>query len=237
MKGTVPMGVTAGVLRLLKYGSRAQLEALAELAGREEGFDDKALALEAGKRLQRVLEKAHKADEATEEEVLDGVLQLGVAHKVMDEWDECDECFERAKEGFVRLLGEDSAKAVNAAFRIVGQIPSNEERIAEYRRLWERAKISLAEEAITYNIASMLGYELFKKGKYEEAKVFHLTALEGKRSVHGDEHKNTLGTLNNTGILLDNMKDYEGALGYYQQAFRVQEKVLGRTHPDTLSHG
>ena len=30
------------------------------------------------------------------------------------------------------------------------------------------------------------------------------------------------------------MKDYEGELGYYQQALRVQEKVLGKTHPSTL---
>ena len=30
------------------------------------------------------------------------------------------------------------------------------------------------------------------------------------------------------------MKDYEGALGYYQQALRVQEKVMGKTHPNTL---
>ena len=41
-------------------------------------------------------------------------------------------------------------------------------------------------------------------------------------------------TLNNMGIILKMMEDYEGALGYYQQARRVQEKILGKTHPDTL---
>ena len=30
------------------------------------------------------------------------------------------------------------------------------------------------------------------------------------------------------------MKDYEGALDYYQQALRGKEKVLGKTHPETL---
>ena len=30
------------------------------------------------------------------------------------------------------------------------------------------------------------------------------------------------------------MKDYEGALDYYQQALSGHEKVLGKTHPDTL---
>ena len=37
------------------------------------------------------------------------------------------------------------------------------------------------------------------------------------------------------GNLLHNMRDYKGALDYYQQALRVQEKVLGKTHPDTLN--
>ena len=112
LKGKVPTGVTASILRLLKYGSRVQLEAPTKLAGREEGFDDAALTLEARKRLQRVLEKPHKAGKVAEEEVIDGVLALGEAHNWMDERDECNECYEGAKEGIVHLLGEDSAKAV-----------------------------------------------------------------------------------------------------------------------------
>ena len=172
----------------------------------------------------------------TEEEVLDGVLELGVAHMWFEEStvDEMMACFERAKEGFVRLLGEDSAKAVSAAYMVAGQIPSEGERIAEYRRLWEKAKVSLPEEAFTYHIANDLGIRLDEKGKYEEAKVFKLAALEGQRRVLGEEHENTLNSMNNMGPLLDNMEDYEGALGYLQQALRVQEKVLGKTHPDTL---
>ena len=95
-------------------------------------------------------------------------------------------------------------------------------------------RVSLPDEAVTYDIANQLGCKLEMKGKYEEAKVFWLTALEGQRMVLGEEHKDTLGTLNNLGALLGNMKDYEGELGYYQQVIRVQEKTLGKTHPDTL---
>jgi tetratricopeptide (TPR) repeat protein len=145
-------------------------------------------------------------------------------------------CFERAKEGFVRLLGEDSAKAVNAALSVASQLPSADEMITEYRRLWEMAKVSLPDEAVTYEIANDLGIKLDDEGKYEAAKVFYLAALEGRRRVLGDKHKDTLATMNNMGALLKNMEDdYEGALDYYQQALRVQEKVLGKTHPDTLT--
>ena len=65
-----------------------------------------------------------------------------------------------------------------------------------------------------------------KKSDFEEAKVLYLAALEGRRRVLGEEHKDTLSSLNNMGVLLANMEDYEGALDYYQQALRGQKKVL-----------
>ena len=182
-----------------------------------------------------VLEKRHaEGKPTTEEDVLDGVLALGRAYMRMQD-PECHDCFRRAKEGFVRLLGEDSAKAVNAACRVAGQLASDDERIAEYRRLWEMAKVSLPEEGVTYDIVNSPGIELKNKGKYEEAKVFYLAALEGRRRVLGDEHKKTLDSLNSMGILLHKMEDHEGALDYYQQALKVKEKVLGKTHPSTLT--
>ena len=61
LKGKVPTGVTSRLLRLLKYGGRAQLEALAKLCGKDEVFDDRVLLLEAGERMQKVLETAYGA--------------------------------------------------------------------------------------------------------------------------------------------------------------------------------
>ena len=58
--------------------------------------------------------------------------------------------------------------------------------------------------------------------------------MEGRRRVLGEKHKKTLDLLNNMGAILGNIKDYQGALGYYQQVIRVQEKVVGKTHPSTL---
>ena len=95
--------------------------------------------------------------------------------------------------------------------------------------------MSLPDKAVTYYVADLLGCELQDKGKYEEAKVFYLTALEERRSPLGDEYKDTLATLISIGALLSDIKDYKGALDYYQQTLRVQEKVLGKTHPDTLT--
>ena len=115
-----------------------------------------------------------------EDELLDGVVALGDACMWMDEYDECEACSKKAKEGFVRLLGENSAKAVYAAFKVAGQLEDEDEMIAEYRRLWEMAKVSLPDEAITYDVANDLGEYLREKGEHEQVKVIHLAALEGR---------------------------------------------------------
>ena len=71
-------------------------------------------------------------------------------------------------------------------------------------------------------------------GEYEKAEGFKLAALEGRRRVLGEEHKDTLDSLSNMGVVLLYLKDYEGALDYNQQALRARERVLGKTHPSTL---
>ena len=69
-----------------------------------------------------------------EQEVLDGVFALGRAEMRM-KTGKSNACFEKAKEGFVRLLGEDSVKAVQSACFIATQLSTIEERFAEYMRL------------------------------------------------------------------------------------------------------
>ena len=49
----------------------------------------------------------------------------------------------------------------------------------------------------------------------------------------GEEHKDTLGTMMNMGLLHHQTKTYEGALDFYRKALEVKERVLGKTnfHP------
>ena len=56
--------ITVGVLIILRsYKDRKKLEELAKLSGQEEGFDDRALHLEARRSLQWLVERAHEAGE------------------------------------------------------------------------------------------------------------------------------------------------------------------------------
>ena len=129
--------------------------------------------------------------------------------------------------GFAHLLEEKSANAIYAAFMVAGQTLRGDEKTAVYRRLWETSKVSLPDEAVTYDITNQLGIKLVQKAKLEEAKVFHLAALEGRRRVLGDEHKKTLASLNNMVIILLKMENYQGELDYYQQALRGKGEGVG----------
>ena len=229
--------ITVGVLMILRsYKDRKKLEALAKLTGKEEGLrDDRELHLEASRSLLTLLEEAHAAggEGVTEEEVLDAVFALGKAYNTAENRSECRTCFERAKEGFSCLLGEDSAKSVRAAYSCCAFLKGGK-KILEIRRLWERAKVTLPDEAVTFDIASQLGIKLYRTGKYEEAKVLYLAALEGRWRLLGEEHKDTLMSLNNMGAVLYSLQDYGGAHHYFQLALGPQEKVLGKTHHVTL---
>ena len=59
--------------------------------------------------------------------------------------------------------------------------------------------------------------------------------LLGQEKVLGEDHKDTLTTVNNLGEVYREMKDYEKALEYYERDLKGSEKTLGKTHPDTLS--
>ena len=164
------------------------------------------------------LERAHEAGKGvTEEEVLDGVHVLGLACMLMRERYGMPYCYERVKEGFVCLLGEDHAKSVEATYGVVAQTAKDDdERMVGLSALWDLVKLSLPDEAVTYAVADQLGAELRKKGHLREAKVLYLPALKERRRVLWEEHKDTLASLNNIGCLLDNMGEYRGALDYYQ---------------------
>lgn len=188
------------------------------------------------KGIQKVLEKAYEAGKATKEEVLDGVMAMGMAYMWgVGDWYEREAWYERAKEGFVRLLRVNHAKSVEATYQTLIRTTFGHHLVPELRPILERVKVSLPDTAVTYIVTNKLGEVLYTEKKFEEAKVLWLAALEGRRRVLGEEHKDSLFSLNYMWLVLNELKDYTGALDYYLQVPMVQEKVLGKTHPHTLT--
>ena len=82
---------------------------------------------------------------------------------------------------------------------------------------------------------SRLGYLLRDKGDYVAAERSYREALEGRRRVLGDDHRDTLLSISDMGILLSSMGKHEEALPYFREALGVSRRVVGDDHPDTLT--
>jgi len=72
-------------------------------------------------------------------------------------------------------------------------------------------------------------------GLYEAAMPLQESALATRRHVLGEEHPDTLTSLNNMGFLLLRQGKQDEAEPYFREALRSRRRVLGEQHPDTLS--
>ncbi|KAK5454687.1 hypothetical protein LTR55_012126 [Exophiala xenobiotica] len=73
-----------------------------------------------------------------------------------------------------------------------------------------------------------------KKGKYEAAEVTHRQALHLRGKVLGEEHRSTLGSMNNLALVLQEPRKYKEAEQMHRQTLDLKKKVLGEEHPSTL---
>ncbi|GMH64982.1 hypothetical protein TL16_g04087 [Triparma laevis f. inornata] len=73
-----------------------------------------------------------------------------------------------------------------------------------------------------------------KNGEYEEAIKVWERCLAGQTKVLREDHKYTLMSLSNLGIVYKDLKYYEKAMEYYERALKGFERRLGKTHPTIL---
>src|SRR6185295_9586158 len=80
-----------------------------------------------------------------------------------------------------------------------------------------------------------LGTLYLKLGLYDKARPLMQSALNTRRRVLGEEHADTLLSLNNMGDLLDNQGKFADAEPFYRSAFEGRRRALGAEHAETLS--
>ena len=72
-------------------------------------------------------------------------------------------------------------------------------------------------------------------GLYDAALPLQERALATRRRVLGEEHPQTLNSINQMGVLLDSQGKLEEAERYYREALEKFRRVLGEEHPETLT--
>ena len=73
------------------------------------------------------------------------------------------------------------------------------------------------------------------KGDIAAAESLLREALEGQRETLGDRHPDTLGSINNLGLLLYYTDDLAAAEPLLHEALDVSRETLGNRHPNTLA--
>ncbi|RDL30230.1 uncharacterized protein BP5553_10508 [Venustampulla echinocandica] len=90
------------------------------------------------------------------------------------------------------------------------------------------------EEPKLLDAAAVFGSFFNSQGRYKLSKQMNLHALKGRSLVLGQDHPDTLTSMNNLAFLLKRQGNYSEAEPIYRQTLELSEKVLGQEHPDTL---
>ncbi|WAO96035.1 NACHT domain-containing protein [Fusarium falciforme] len=92
------------------------------------------------------------------------------------------------------------------------------------------------EDALKYAmLLCNAGWYRSGRGKHEEAEPMNRRALEVREKVLGREHPDTLTSVSDLALVLQDQGKYEEAEQMNRRALEAREKVLGREHPDTLT--
>jgi serine/threonine protein kinase/tetratricopeptide (TPR) repeat protein len=82
--------------------------------------------------------------------------------------------------------------------------------------------------------ARMAGVYL-RQGRFDEAEPLYLEALDAQRRVQGDDHRDTIATVQNLATLYIKQGRYDEAEPLYRETVERRQRTQGRDHPDTLN--
>jgi tetratricopeptide (TPR) repeat protein len=89
--------------------------------------------------------------------------------------------------------------------------------------------------ATSAGILERIGRCQESNGQYVPAELAHRQAWSLRKGLLGQEHPDTLDSVNNLGLVLRSQGKYTEAKAMHQQALEGREKVLGQEHPGTLA--
>jgi tetratricopeptide (TPR) repeat protein len=136
-------------------------------------------------------------------------------------------------------LSQQSEDALEQLLRI---FPDNShQNRSKWRRLLPHTKYALSfrsaevesdcRSALTWRYAMTLRSD----GRYNEAEELFVQVMETRKGVLGDEHPDTLASMENLASTYRNQGRWKAAEGLSVQVLETRKRVLGDEHPDTLT--
>src|SRR6266511_1513037 len=90
------------------------------------------------------------------------------------------------------------------------------------------------EAELTAWLRTHAGFYLWSRGQNRQALALEEQALATCRRVLGDDHPDTLTSMNNLAETRRTLGDFEGARELFEETLARSRRVLGDDHPDTL---
>lgn len=84
-------------------------------------------------------------------------------------------------------------------------------------------------------LLSRVGYFLSSQGSYKQAETLYKEALATRRAVLGEQHPDTVRSLNNLAVLYQNLGRYKEVYPLFKEVLAIRQVVLGEQHPDTAT--
>jgi serine/threonine protein kinase/Flp pilus assembly protein TadD len=144
----------------------------------------------------------------------------------------------RARELFVRALGPEDLRSVNATNNLANTLKA-QRRPNEARKLFEEVlqvsrRVFGPDHPATLGAMNNLANTLSDLRLWDEARKLHEEALEGRRRVNGVKAPATLQSMNNLAVVLRIQGRFDEARKLHEETLGLQQEVLGPESPDTL---
>jgi hypothetical protein len=95
--------------------------------------------------------------------------------------------------------------------------------------------VACGQTDVECSMMNALAGVFYGKGEYERALPLLEECLEKRKRVLGQDHRDTLESLNNLAQLLQSKGEYERALPLFEECLATRKRVLGEDHPETKS--
>ncbi|KAH7132768.1 acyl transferase/acyl hydrolase/lysophospholipase, partial [Dactylonectria macrodidyma] len=173
------------------------------------------------------------------DELVTGSLHmLGMLYSDQGKFQEAEEIYERALEGYEKTLGPHHTSTLNTVNNL-GLLYLDQGKFKEAEEMYERAlegreKALGPQHTSTLSRVNNLGNLYNVQGKLKEAEEMYERALEGREKALGPHHTSTLDTVNNLGLLYFDQGKFKEAEEMYKRALEGREKALGPDHISAL---
>ena len=160
---------------------------------------------------------------------------LSIFHKTLGEWigSDCAGFYFTDANPAAKRLGEFLWECFDNREKDENDV-TKPLRWEAFVRDWLPLHLDLTDRTKDYISISSLASWFKEKIQWNKAESLFRRALEGREKALGEDHPDTLRSVNNLGNLLMQKGDYEAAEALYRRALEGREKALGADHLDTL---